>query len=132
MWQRGRTFESTSHAPGDARRFVRDCLNAWGLDQLSEPTLLAVSELMTNAVTHGQGRIALTLRGTDDRIHVSVADEGESTPVMLTPDPEHRISGGWGLHLVNTLADDWGFDTRDHRTVVWFKLATRQSDSRGP
>ena len=93
LWQSGRTFESTARAPAEARRFVGECLNAWGLAGLSERTLLAVSELMTNAVTHGRGRIGVTLNASGDRLHVAVADEGRSTPVMQKPDPEHQIAG---------------------------------------
>jgi anti-sigma regulatory factor (Ser/Thr protein kinase) len=121
LWQTGRTFESTSRAPAEARRFVGECLSARGLAGLSERTLLAVSELMTNAVTHGRGRIGVTLKASGDRLHVAVADEGHSTPVMQKPDPEHQTAGGWGLHLVDTLADDWGINTQDHQTVVWFE-----------
>lgn len=121
LWQTERTFESTSRAPAEARHFVGECLNARGLAGLSERTSLAVSELMTNAVTHGRGRIGLTLRASDDRLHVAVADEGRSSPVMRKPDPRHRIAGGWGLHLVDTLADDWGVDTQDQQTVIWFE-----------
>jgi hypothetical protein len=40
---------------------------------------------------------------------------------MRKPDPRHRIAGGWGLHLVDTLADDWGVDTQDQQTVIWFE-----------
>ena len=121
LWQTGRTFDSTSRAPAEARRFVGECLSDRGLAGLSERTLLAVSELMTNAVTHGRGRISVTLRASGDRLHVAVADEGHSTPVMRRPDPEHQIAGGWGLHLVDTLADDWGINTQDRQTIVWFE-----------
>ena len=79
---------------------------------------------MTNAVTHGRGRIALTLGATDTGIRVAIADEGESTPVVRKPDPEHRVSGSWGLHLIDRLADNWGVDADDDGTVVWFELAT--------
>ena len=121
LWQTGRTFESTARAPVEARRFVGACLSARGLAGLSERTLLAVSELTTNAATHGRGRIGVTLRASGDRLHVAVADEGHSTPVLQKPDPKHQIAGGWGLHLVDTLADDWGINTQD-QTVVWFEL----------
>ena len=121
LWQTGRIFENTRGAPAEARRFVEKCLNTRGLAELSERTLVGVSELITNAVTHGQGRIGLTLTGSADRIHVAVEDEGYSTPVMRKPDPTQQIAGGWGLHLVDTLADNWGVDTQGHRTVVWFE-----------
>jgi anti-sigma regulatory factor (Ser/Thr protein kinase) len=121
LWQTGRTFENTSRAPAEARRFVDDCLHARGLSGLCDRTLLGVSELMTNAVTHGHGRIGLTLTRSEDRLHVAVEDEGHSTPAMRVPDPARQVAGGWGLHLVESLADSWGVDTQGHGTVVWFE-----------
>lgn len=121
LWQTGRTFENTRRAPAEARRFVEKCLDTRGLAGLNERILVGVSELITNAVTHGHGRIGLTLTGSADRIHIAVEDEGHSSPVMRKPDPAQQITGGWGLHLVDTLADNWGVDTQGHRTVVWFE-----------
>lgn len=120
-WEVGATFDRTSFAPAQARRFVRRSLSDWGLSELSERVLLVLSEVITNAVIHGYGRVSLTLSTTDDRVRVTVADDGGGVPVIRRPDPEHGIAGGWGLHLVDTLADDWGTETRNHRTTVWFE-----------
>jgi anti-sigma regulatory factor (Ser/Thr protein kinase) len=121
VWQTARTFEPTEFAPTEARHFVDECLTAWGLSEVTERIVLAVSELMTNAVTHGRGPIAVSLAATADRVRVDVGDEGGGTPVMRPPDPTHRLAGGWGLRLVNALADNWGIDTHGQRTTVWFE-----------
>mgnify|MGYP003543576708 CR=1 FL=1 len=55
--QKSLTFENTEQAPVQARRFVERCLNAWGLRGIGERVALGVSELTTNAVVHGRGRI---------------------------------------------------------------------------
>jgi hypothetical protein len=34
------------------------------------------------------------------------------------PGPDDRL-GGWGLHLVAQLADDWGHATDEQGTLVW-------------
>ena len=120
LWQAGRTFEATSYAATAARHFVEECLRSWGLAAAAERIVLAVSELVTNAVTHGRGPVALTLGANNDRVRVDVEDQGGGTPVLPPPDPQHR-GGGWGLRLVDTLADDWGVDTLGHRTTVWFE-----------
>jgi anti-sigma regulatory factor (Ser/Thr protein kinase) len=120
-WQAGTTFDRTISAPSQARRFVRQSLSDWGLSELSERVVLTVSEVMTNAVTHGQGRVTLALSATDDRVCVTVADDGRGAPVMRSPDPERGIAGGWGLHLVDKLADSWGTETRNQQTIVWFE-----------
>lgn len=120
--QAGRTFDATTYAPTAARHFVEECLRSWGLAPETERIVLAVSELVTNAVTHGRGPVGLTLDANDVRVRVDIEDEGGGgTPVLPPPDPQHRGAGGWGLRLVDTLADDWGIDTHGHRTTVWFE-----------
>ena len=125
--QTSKTLENTDRAPVQARRFVSECLNAWGLTGISERVVLAVSELTTNAVVHGRGRITLTVGAMGDRVRVAVEDEGGSEPVMQDPGAVGGVaSGGWGLRMVDTIADRWGTESRDHGTVVWFehRLAT--------
>jgi serine/threonine-protein kinase RsbW len=132
--QTARTFEPTTSTPKQARRFVEECMISWGMSGVSEPVLLAVSELTTNAVTHGDGPITLTLSTKDDRVRVEVENEGAGTPVLRKPDPERQVTGGWGLHLVDTLTDDWGIDVRPRKTAVWFeqRLDTEQHHRRAP
>ena len=121
MRQARRTFGKTAHAPTEARRFVSEYLDDSGLSDLRERIVLAVSELTTNAVTHGSGPIDVTLDTTIDRLRVTVTDDGGGTPAMHRPDPPDNPEGGWGLHLVDTLADRWGAERHDHRLVVWFE-----------
>jgi anti-sigma regulatory factor (Ser/Thr protein kinase) len=126
--QQSETFENTEQAPVQARRFVKRCLNAWGLTEISERVALGVSELTTNAVVHGRGRITLTVGATGDRVRVAVEDEGGSEPLMQDPGTVRGVGGGgWGLRIVATIADRWGTDSRGHGTVVWFehRLATK-------
>jgi anti-sigma regulatory factor (Ser/Thr protein kinase) len=125
--QTSKTLENTEKAPVQARRFVNERLNAWGLTGISERVALAVSELTTNAVVHGRGRITLTVGATDDRVRVAVEDEGGTEPLIQAPGTVGGVAGGgWGLRIVDTIADRWGTESRDHGTVVWFehRLAT--------
>ena len=78
---------------------------------------LIVSELVTNALCHGSGPITLRItRGPAD-LMVEVADEGHGR-VEINAAP--GAAGGWGLRIVDELADAWGA----HRgsTQVWFRL----------
>jgi hypothetical protein len=41
--------------------------------------------------------------------------------VALAPSPQPGAHGGWGLRIVEQLADDWG--VLEGSTRVWFQLA---------
>ena len=77
-----------------------------------------VSELATNAVQHGVGAISLRIDVNADVVRVEVADEGN---VAVAPSPPPGAHGGWGLRIVEQLADDWG--VLEGSTRVWFQLA---------
>src|SRR5262245_11475294 len=117
------TFAHTDRAPAEARQFARRGLHAWHLRQLDIPLLLAISELTTNAVLHGSGPVEVAMDATTDRLRVTVTNQGGGSPSLHRPDPRDGAVGGWGLQLVDTLADDWGTEHRHGRTSVWFDHA---------
>lgn len=119
----------TFDIPRDARAplVARDTLDhlASDLELTSlEDARLLLTELVTNSVRHGAGD---TIRVIFDRpavelLRCEVVDDGDGfTPVAREPDPK-RI-GGWGLHLVEQVAADWG--VRQGSTHVWFELPVR-------
>jgi anti-sigma regulatory factor (Ser/Thr protein kinase) len=81
---------------------------------------LMVSELVTNAVVHGIGTISLRIEVDAAVLRVEVADEGN---VAIAPSPTAGAHGGWGLRIVEQLADDWGVLAGSTR--VWFRLDGR-------
>jgi len=68
-----------------------------------------IDVLLDNALAHGRGDVAITLRANDDRVEIDVADEG-SMPANADPFSEQRIdtSHGIGLRLARTLAESAG------------------------
>jgi anti-sigma regulatory factor (Ser/Thr protein kinase) len=110
-----------------ARRFVAEALAGWGLDAEREALELAVSELVSNAIEHGRGRVEVRLDAGDDEVRLSVTDEGGGEPVMRQPPPGPGEIGGWGLRFVDELADDWGAVSRPGRTEVWLVKHVRQT-----
>ena len=72
---------------------------------------IIVSEFVTNAVRHA-GRaegdpVTVRVECSDRVVRIEVEDGGEGfAPLFKTPDPSR--SGGWGLYLVDRLADRWG------------------------
>jgi two-component sensor histidine kinase len=108
-------------APAEARKTVGRALRALDPDTLGTLRLL-VSELVSNSVRHarmsGNDAIALSVRRERGRIRVSVSDPGGG---FQPPPPDVDRRSGWGLLLVDRLADRWGV-TSDGETRVWFEL----------
>lgn len=101
-----------------AREFTRRTLTDHRYRGRHDHVLLVVSELVTNAMLHGDGPPVLRLSGTPWRVRVEVADGSPVLPVPKVAGQE----GGWGLHLVSRLAGRWEAVPRDGGKVVWCEL----------
>jgi hypothetical protein len=86
---------------------------------------LLVSELVTNSLRHAglaDPGTRLELRVKAGVIRVRVSDRGSGfEPRVRTPHPRQRW--GWGLLLVDRLADRWGTRPGDPSSV-WFEMPT--------
>jgi serine phosphatase RsbU (regulator of sigma subunit)/anti-sigma regulatory factor (Ser/Thr protein kinase) len=88
---------------------------------------LLVSELVTNSIRHAHTdtSASLELRATvfTDFVRVEVGDNGHGfDPSEYVPNRE--TASGWGLYLVDQLADRWGV-ANTHGTSVWFEIDRR-------
>ena len=116
-------LEPTEHAPAAARRSLDRLdgqLDAAGLETMR----LLVSELVTNSVRHARledsGWINLSIEENPRALRVAVTDPGVGFDERPGP-PQPGDPSGWGLHLVEQLADRWGV-SRDGETSVWFEI----------
>jgi anti-sigma regulatory factor (Ser/Thr protein kinase) len=97
-----------------------------------DDVLLLVSELVSNAVVHaGAGPErplqVQVLRGPR-WVVVTVADEGPG--FSWHPNAERRNeSGGWGLFLVDQIADCWGVECTASGARVWFEIAYEEPEA---
>ena len=105
----------------DVREQARLAMRSWQLlDTVVDTATLLASELSTNALVHGRGRVELRLRLTRDRLVVESVDGGQHMPRRRRAGDDDE--GGRGLQLVATLADRWGFRATDDGKVVWAEL----------
>ena len=115
------TLPPEADSVAEARTRVCEAM-APDLDDTDVETLrLLVSELVTNAIRHGDTGEPVELHARwNDEVRVEVVDHGHG----FMPAP--RLGGldepgGFGLYLVGRLADRWGVETADG-TTVWFVL----------
>ena len=122
-----------------ARLHARHLLWEWGLDRLTEPTELLVSELVTNAVQamaghDGQPAVHFRLLGDHARVRIEVwdADPRPPTPKNVEGDgvPDLEGEGGRGLFLVAALSTRWNWipTQKPAGKVVWCELDTESPE----
>ena len=83
--------------------------------------LLVVSELVTNAVSQGDGPMRVSLEAEDGALLVEVFDSGHRMPSLS--DSALDDTGGRGLHLVDAVCDAWGVLEELHGKTVWARLS---------
>jgi anti-sigma regulatory factor (Ser/Thr protein kinase) len=118
-------FESGLASGVDAPGVARRLLTEWFAPALADGTLmtarLLVSELVSNAVRHGRGRITLRAQLFKRYLLVEVTDEGVGFECEVRErDFEPPRVGGWGLSLVDAAATHWG--VCPDSSHVWFEL----------
>jgi anti-sigma regulatory factor (Ser/Thr protein kinase) len=118
------TFELAPEAASKARAVVNEELGRAVSAKVLEDATLLVSELVTNAVRHaprtGPLAIELRLKLDTERIRVVVSDPGAgfvAEPRM----PTSSGGSGWGLYLVDRIADRWGVIAKNG-SEVWFEI----------
>ena len=90
--------------------------------------VLLISELVTNSVRHAgldaSQPLQLSVATQGSTVRVAVRDPGPGFRVPKAPtDPAHV--GGWGLVLVDQLAERWGVEHDGKANVVWCELRRR-------
>lgn len=118
----------SNRAPEIARRWFAGSFGQELDSRTREKAKLLISELVTNAVVHGRGRIEIRATLIPDRLLVDVIDEGPGfTPTIRERDPE--TAGGDGFRIVDAEARRWG--VRSAAADVWFELPRHPPGSDG-
>ena len=117
---------STLAASQPARRLQLDVSGVALPEHRVEDALLMLDELVTNVITHAASGPTVRYGELGDRIAVEVFDRHWDAPRLLPPNP--RRPWGFGLWLVDALADSWGWArTEDGRKFVWFEVVGQEA-----
>jgi serine/threonine-protein kinase RsbW len=110
------------HAPALARTALTQLHDgSWSLDDAR----LVVSELVGNAVRHSGCapdhplRVTVSRRGA--RLLIAIDDPGLSRQAAATVNDDPSEAGGWGIRIVDALAEAWGTERSDGYRV-WAEL----------
>lgn len=104
-----------------ARRYVAGFCQACDLEELCDLAALLTSEVVTNAVVHGSGRVEVRPTLREHGLRVEVGDANPTPPARLQAGvgEEH----GRGVALVDSLAGSWGVRPgAGGGKVVWFEV----------
>jgi integral membrane sensor domain MASE1/anti-sigma regulatory factor (Ser/Thr protein kinase) len=121
-------LEPTPRSAALARAVVAPLADELG-PQAYEDLRLLVTELVTNCVRHarltGPERIQLRVQVGADVLRVEVRDPGVGfEPRLEQPRPDQV--GGWGLHIIDRLADRWGLLPGTAGTALWLERDLRR------
>jgi hypothetical protein len=109
-------------AAAEARSQVRAAVRAWNVPVDSDIAVLLTSDLVTSAITHGEGKtVTLAIRCGCGHLRVDVYDTPGSLPMAVDEPVVTQI--GHGLVLVAALSTGWGSFRTDAGRVMYFMLA---------
>lgn len=98
----GRDPAQVMHAREQARKALCD----WGLGEHADLAALVVSELVTNAICHGEGAAQIGLSRAGGDLRVEVHDDGAGRPVRRPAGAADEA--GRGLALIDGLIELYG------------------------
>jgi serine/threonine-protein kinase RsbW len=109
-------FVQDARAPAAARMLVRGWLGA-DLDVIGADVLVVTGELVSNVVLHTPdgGLLRVWDPRPDVPFRLEVHDTDPGTPAIAADRP----IGGYGLRIVDALADAWGVERFPTGKIVW-------------
>ncbi|MFE0252424.1 ATP-binding protein [Streptomyces sp. NPDC059010] len=107
-----------------ARRTVVDKVRAWGVplnDDTADAIRLVASELIANAVIHGEGPVTVSLYHRPGRLVIDVLDDNPAAPQTSCAQADDE--SGRGLVLVDLLASRCAWEPVGQGKRVWAEIA---------
>lgn len=107
----------------EVRAVIRGLLRSNGTPNAIDDVCLLATELLSNGLRHTSGEgLQLTIVCLPDHVRIEVATPPGKTDVAAI-EPSLTGGGGFGLHLVDALAEAWGV-RHGAPTVVWATVRT--------
>ncbi|MFE4869485.1 ATP-binding protein [Streptomyces sp. NPDC056682] len=106
-----------------ARRRVVESVRTWGVpldDETADVIRLVASELISNAVIHGDGPVTVVLYHRPGKLVIVVSDRDQTAPVASCAGVGDE--NGRGLALVDHFAVDSGWELLTHGKLVWAEV----------
>ena len=121
-----------ARSPSVSRRFVKEALARWELEELTDTAVLLTSELVTNAIVHAQTEVAVTIH-REDRLSVTISvQDGSTMRPRLAPHADDSATGR-GIEILEELATSWAVIPLAGGKTVRFTLeASAFSDAPAP
>ena len=109
-------------AAAQARSQVRAVIRAWKVPVDPDIAVLLTSDLVTNAITHGDSEtVTLAIRCSRGHLRIDVYDTSRS--LSMAVDEPVGTETGRGLVLVAALSTEWGSFRTPAGEAVYFTLA---------
>ena len=103
----------------EARRHAMEACRGRVDEGRCEDVALAVSELVTNALRHGDEPVTLTVRPAGGVVRIEVTDANPSLFVSAGADMDE---GRRGQRLIDAVCKSWGWHPVDGGKCVWCEL----------
>jgi anti-sigma regulatory factor (Ser/Thr protein kinase) len=122
LYQRRVRLARQPSAAAEARSQVRAALRAWKVPVDHDIAILLASDLVTNAIVHGDGAtITLAIRCSRGQLRIDVYDRSRYLPAHA--DERAGADAGRGLALVAVLSTEWGSFRTPAGKAMYFTLA---------
>jgi anti-sigma regulatory factor (Ser/Thr protein kinase) len=135
---RGKSLTSHMTIPArpEAGAIARRVIARWmGGHPRLDDALLALTELVNNAVVHGgleEGEdLTIAMMPEGNGMRLTVRHVGIPFEVVELPDPSREAGGSRGLAIVEQIADRWGVDSDGSEVTAWFEVSPRITDLNG-
>ena len=122
-------------AASEVRHVLADLKDHVGSDAYDDLVFM-INELVTNSVRHARigvnGKILLTVQASPECVRAEVRDDGPGFDETVQRSPSMDEGSGWGLYLVERLADRWGVTHHKAGGIsVWFEIDAPEETAQG-